>query len=70
MFASIALFWWVISNAFTLPISSSTRDCTYGITLSCTPPGLERDRADCRRQGKDDMIIGDRQQLRLALGEP
>ena len=31
---------------------------------------LERDRADRRRQGEDDVIIGNRQKLRLALGEP
>ena len=31
---------------------------------------LERDRADRRRQGEDDVIIGDRQELGLALGEP
>ena len=31
---------------------------------------LERDRADRRRQGEDDVIIGDRQKLRLAVGEP
>ena len=31
---------------------------------------LERDRADRRRQGEDDVIIGNRQKLRRALGEP
>ena len=31
---------------------------------------LERDRADRRRQGEDDMIGGDRQEFGLALGEP
>ncbi len=31
---------------------------------------LERDRADRGRQGEDDMIVGNRQQLRLALCEP
>ena len=31
---------------------------------------LERDRADRRRQGEDDVIVGNRQELRLALGEP
>ena len=31
---------------------------------------LERDRADRRRQGENDVIIGDRQEFRLALGEP
>jgi hypothetical protein len=31
---------------------------------------LERDRADRRRQSKDDVIVGDRQEFRLALGEP
>jgi hypothetical protein len=31
---------------------------------------LERDRADRRRQGEDDVIVGNRQQLRLALGQP
>ena len=31
---------------------------------------LERDRADRRRQGEDDVIIGDRQEFGLALGEP
>ena len=31
---------------------------------------LERDRADRRRQREDDVIIGDRQEFRLALGEP
>jgi hypothetical protein len=31
---------------------------------------LERDRADRCRQGEDDVVIGNRQKLRLALGEP
>jgi hypothetical protein len=31
---------------------------------------LERDRADRDRQGEDDVIIGDRQQFGLTLGEP
>ena len=31
---------------------------------------LERDRADRSRQREDDVIVGDRQKLRLALGEP
>ena len=31
---------------------------------------LECDRADRRRQGEDDVIIGNRQKLGLALGEP
>ena len=31
---------------------------------------LERDRADRRRQGEDDVVVGDRQELRLAVGEP
>ena len=31
---------------------------------------LERDRAERRRQGKDDVIIGNRQQLGLAVFEP
>jgi hypothetical protein len=31
---------------------------------------LERDGADRRRQGEDDMIVGNRQQLRLAVFEP
>ena len=31
---------------------------------------LERDRADRSRQGEDDVTIGTRQKLRLALGEP
>ena len=31
---------------------------------------LERDRADRSRQGEDDVIVGNRQKLRLALGEP
>jgi hypothetical protein len=31
---------------------------------------VERDRADRRRQGEDDVIVGDRQQFRLALFEP
>ena len=31
---------------------------------------LKRDRADRRRQSKDDVIVGDRQEFRLALGEP
>ena len=31
---------------------------------------LERDRADRRRQGEDDVVIGNRQQLRLAVFEP
>ena len=31
---------------------------------------LERDGADRRRQGEDDVIIGNRQQLRLAFGQP
>jgi hypothetical protein len=31
---------------------------------------VEGDRADRRRQGEDDVIIGNRQKLRLALGEP
>ena len=30
----------------------------------------KRDRADCRRQGEDDVVVGNRQQLRLAFGEP
>ena len=31
---------------------------------------LERDRADRRRQGEDDVIVGDWQKLRLAFFEP
>ncbi len=31
---------------------------------------VERDRADRRRQGEDDVVIGNRQQLRLAVFEP
>src|SRR5208283_5039042 len=31
---------------------------------------LERDRADRRRQGEDDVIVGNRQKLRLAIFEP
>src|SRR5208337_1934851 len=31
---------------------------------------VERDRADRRRQGKDDVVVGNRQQLRLAFREP
>ena len=31
---------------------------------------VERDRADRRRQGEDDVIVGDRQKLRLAIFEP
>ena len=31
---------------------------------------LERDGADRRRQGEDDVIVGNRQEFRLALGEP
>ena len=31
---------------------------------------LERDRADRRRQGEDDVVIGDRQEFGLALGQP
>ncbi len=31
---------------------------------------LERQGADRRRQGEDDVIIGNRQQLGLSLGEP
>ena len=31
---------------------------------------LERDRADRRRQGEDDVIVGNRQELRLAVFEP
>ena len=31
---------------------------------------LERDRADRRRQGEDDVVVGNRQQLRLAVFEP
>jgi hypothetical protein len=31
---------------------------------------VERDGADRRRQGEDDMIVGNRQQLRLAVFEP
>ena len=31
---------------------------------------VERDGADRRGQGEEDMIIGDRQELGLALGEP
>ena len=31
---------------------------------------LERDLGDRRRQGEDDVVIGDRQQLGLALGKP
>ena len=31
---------------------------------------LERDRADCRRQGEDDVVVGNRQEFGLALGEP
>ena len=31
---------------------------------------LERDGADRGRQGEDDVIVGNRQQLGLALGEP
>jgi hypothetical protein len=31
---------------------------------------LERDRADRRRQGEDDVIVGNRQELRLAIFEP
>jgi hypothetical protein len=31
---------------------------------------LERDRADRRRQSKDDVIVGDRQEFGFALGEP
>ncbi len=31
---------------------------------------LERDLGDRRRQGEDDVVIGDRQQFGLALGEP
>ena len=31
---------------------------------------LERDRADRSRQREDDVIVGNRQKLRLALGEP
>ncbi len=32
--------------------------------------GLERDRADRSRQGEDDVVVGNRQQLRLAVFEP
>ena len=31
---------------------------------------LERDGADRRRQGEDDVIVGDRQEFGLAVGEP
>ncbi len=31
---------------------------------------VERDRADRSRQGEDDVVVGDRQQLRLAVFEP
>ena len=31
---------------------------------------LEGDLGDRRRQGEDDVVIGDRQQIGLALGEP
>jgi len=31
---------------------------------------LERDRADRRRQGEDDMIVGNRQEFGLAFSEP
>src|SRR5580700_8109760 len=31
---------------------------------------VERDRADRGRQGEDDVIIGDRQEFGLTLGEP
>src|SRR5208337_2376305 len=31
---------------------------------------LERDRADRRRQGEDDVIVGNRQEFGFALGEP
>ncbi len=31
---------------------------------------LERDRADRGRQGEDDVIVGNRQEFRLTLGEP
>src|SRR5271165_1747709 len=31
---------------------------------------LERDRADRRRQGEDDVIVGNRQEFGPALGEP
>jgi hypothetical protein len=31
---------------------------------------VERDLGDRRRQGEDDVVIGDRQQIGLALGEP
>ena len=31
---------------------------------------VERDRADRRRQGEDDVVVGNRQQVRLTLGEP
>jgi hypothetical protein len=31
---------------------------------------LERDRAERRRQGEDDVVVGSRQQLRLAVFEP
>ena len=31
---------------------------------------LERDRADRRRQGEDDMIVGDREEFGLALDQP
>jgi hypothetical protein len=31
---------------------------------------VEGDRADRRRQGEDDVVVGDRQQFRLAVFEP
>ena len=31
---------------------------------------VERDRADRRRQGEDDVIVGGRQELGFAVGEP
>ena len=31
---------------------------------------LDRDGADRRRQGEDDVVVGNRQQLRLAVFEP